>query len=371
VTEFNNADPYVPRRLARRRHRKVRAVLVGAVGLMLVAALVAGTYVFNLARTFNDKTQEISSAFPDEANRPVKDPEDGSLNILLMGADFGGSNQVPASLIAGGATGQRSDTLMLLHVPEDRSGLYVMSIMRDTWTEIPGHGEHKINAALAFGGVPLVVETIEGLLDTKVDHVAMVDFQGFRDLTTALGGVEVHNEIPFTADDTDYFYPVGDITLEGDYALRFVRERKSFADGDYQRVRNQQLFLQAVMDKFLTAETLTNPATIYEVIDKVSPYLSLDASLDAGTAAGLGLQLKDIRSSDVELFTLPTAGTGTSADGQSIVLKDEAAIAEVGAALQSDTLAEYLDRTASETSADSSTGSPGAAGGPGPSNPIH
>ena len=337
--------------MARRRRRPVRIVLFSALGIVLVAGLVAGTYLATLANTFNGKTQQIAQAFPSEQTRPVKDPDDGSLNILLLGADFGSATQASAQAQTAGATGQRADTMMLVHIPEDRSGLYVMSVMRDTWTDIPGYGEHKINAAMALGGTPLVVQTLEGLFDTKIDHVAMIDFEGFRDLTTALGGVEVKNDFAFTANDTDYFYPVGELTLEGDRALRFVRERKSFIDGDYQRVRNQQKFIKAIMAKFLTAETLTNPATIYEVIDKVSPYLSFDQTFDAATAAGLGLQLKDIRTADVELFTLPTSGVGTSFDGQSIVLKDEVAIAGIGAALKSDTMAAWLEAQKESTPA--------------------
>ena len=338
---------YVPRRMARRRRRPVRIILFSALGIVLVAGLVAGTYLTSLANMFNGKTQQIAQAFPSEQTRPVKDPDDGSMNILLLGAD----NGTQVSTQASGAVEQRADTMMLLHIPEDRSGIYVMSIMRDTWTDIPGYGEHKINAAMTLGGTPLVVQTLEGLFDTKIDHVAMIDFEGFRDLTTALGGIQVKNDFAFTAHDTDYFYPVGKLTLEGDRALRFVRERKSFIDGDYQRVRNQQKFMKALMAKILTAETLTNPATVYQVIDRVSPYLSFDQTFDAATAAGLGLQLKDLRTSDVELFTLPTAGIGTSADGQSIVLRDEAAIAQIGAALKTDTMAQWVKSQEESTAA--------------------
>lgn len=343
--------------MAPRKRHPVRAVILTAVSLVVVAALVAGGYLFTLANTFDGKTPELGSAFPDESLRPVKDPGDGSMNILLMGADHGGANQAPEDILEGGGTGQRADTMMMVHVPADRQGIYVMSVLRDTWIEIPGHGDHKINAAMAFGGVPLVVQTFEGLFDTKIDHVAVVDFQGFRDLTTALGGVTVKNDIEFTANDTDYFYPVGNIDLQGDRALRFVRERKSFVDGDYQRVRNQQKFLKAVLDKMLQAKTLTNPSTLYKVIDKVSPYISLDDNFDASTAAGLGLQLKSIRPDDVHLFTLPTLGTSTSADGQSIVIKDQDAIDSVGKALQTDDMDSYLAEADAESASESSSAS--------------
>ncbi|WP_372699780.1 LCP family protein [Arthrobacter sp. JSM 101049] len=341
-----------------KKHR-ARTILIAVASVVVLVAVVAGGYVFTLANTFDGKTETLQSAFPDEEGRPVKDPGDASMNILLMGADFGGANQVTSNVIESGGTGQRSDTMMLVHIPANREGVYVMSVMRDTWLEIPGHGMNKINAAMAFGGVPLVVQTFEGLFDTKIDHVAVIDFQGFRDLTTALGGVTVQNDIAFTANDTDYFYPVGELNLKGDRALRFVRERKSFVSGDYQRVKNQQKFLDAVINKMLAAQTLTNPATLYQVIDKVSPYLTLDKTFDAQTIAGLGLQLKDLRPNDVHSFTLPTAGTSRSADGQSIVLKDQEAIDRVGRALRSDTMKSYLSEESEAGSATSSGVAPG------------
>jgi LCP family protein required for cell wall assembly len=335
---------YIPRRLARPKKRKGLLVLLGTIALVLVAAIVASTYVANLAQTFNTKTREIGQAFPEEQVRPVKNPDDGSLNFLLLGVDHGADDTETTNLLQAGGTDQRSDSMMMMHIPEDRKGVYVMSIMRDLYTDIPGHGTQKVNAAMSLGGVPLVVQTVEGMFDTKIDHVAMVDFDGFKELTTALGGVTVKNDIEFTSTDSKkYEFPVGNIELEGDRALRFVRERKPFVDGDYQRVRNQQKFIKAVMNEMLSKDTLTNPATIFEVIDKVSPYLALDDGLDAATAAGIGLQLKDLRPSNIEMFTLPTAGLGTSSDGQSIVLRDEQAILDIGQALRTDNLKTYLD----------------------------
>jgi len=335
---------YVPRRLARPKKRRGLFVLLSTVAVVVVAVVVASTYVASLAETFNSKTRVIGEAFPDEQDRPVKNPDDGSLNFLLLGVDHGADGTETSDLLQAGGTDQRSDSMMLMHIPEDRKGVYVMSIMRDLYTDIPGYGSHKINSAMALGGVPLVVQTVEGMLDTKIDHVAMVDFEGFKDLTTALGGVTVNNDIEFNSTDSKkHHYPVGDIVLEGNRALRFVRERKPFVDGDYQRVRNQQKFIKAVMDELLSKDTLTNPATIFEVIDKVSPYLALDDGFDAATAAGIGLQLKDLRSSGIKMFTLPTAGIGTSPDGQSIVERDEQALVDIGEALRTDTFKTYLD----------------------------
>lgn len=230
--------------------------------------------------------------------------------------------------------------MMWVHIPADRKNIYMMSIMRDTWVQIPGHGEAKMNAAMALGGIPLVVQTLEGMFDTRLDHVAVVDFEGFKAMTDALGGVNVN--VPAAFNTKQFSFPAGKQQLSGEQALAFVRERKAFSDGDYQRVKNQQLFLKALMSKFLTAETLTNPVKISSLVDTVSPYVSVDKSLDAAAVGSLALGLRNVRTADVASFTLPTSGIGTSADGQSIVLRDDAAIVKVGAALRGDTLDNFI-----------------------------
>ncbi|PQZ92253.1 transcriptional regulator [Arthrobacter sp. MYb227] len=337
---------YTPRRLQPPKKSTGMIVLFSAVAVVLIAVLSAGGYLMSLANTFDKKTQTIESAFPDENLRPVKNPEDGSLNFLLLGVDSGADGTQASDMLSGGGTDQRSDSMMLMHIPANRQGVYVMSIMRDLWTEIPGYGKHKINASMAFGGVPLAVQTIEGMFDTKIDHVAMIDFDGFKELSTALGGVTVQNDIEFwSTDKKKYHYPVGELNLQGNKALRFVRERKPFIDGDYQRVRNQQTFVKAAISELLSKNTLTNPATVYEVIDKVAPYLSFDNGFDSASAAGLALQMKSLRAGNVEMFTLPTDGTGTSPDGQSIILRNEQAILDIGAALRSDTFSSYVANT--------------------------
>ena len=328
----------------RKRKRRIRGVLLSVVALVVVAALGAGFYVFNLQHNFNSKSNSVAINYTDEQQslRPVKNPDDGSMNILMLGVDHADENETESTALDG-AVSQRSDSMMLVHIPEDRKQIYVMSLVRDMWVDVPGYGQHKLNAAVELGGIPLLMQTVEGLFDTKVDHVAMIDFAGFRELSTALGGVKMTNEIPFTANDTDYFYPEGEITLEGDRALRFVRERKSFSDGDYQRVKNQRTFLMAAVNQMLSNDTLTNPTKLYNIIDKVSPYLTFDSEFDAATIVGLGMQLKNVDTENLDMFTMPTAGSSTSPDGQSIELASKLAVAQISEALQTDTMAKYLE----------------------------
>ncbi len=325
----------------RKKSHTARNILLGLLAVVLVAGTVSGFYVYNLANSFNTKTQKIEHAFPAESTRPTKPvlPNGGDpMNILVLGSDSRSASVDTAE--KGAPSDQRSDSMMLLHVPADRKNIYITSIMRDTWVDIPGHGSAKINAAMAFGGVPLVVQTVEGILGARIDHVAVIDFEGFKSMTDALGGVEVNVPIAFNARNFDF--AKGKQVLSGDKALVFVRERYSFADGDYQRVKNQQLFLKALLGKFLTAETLTDPAKISAVVDQVSPYVSVDQSLDAVAVGKLALELRSVRSGDVQSFTLPNSGTGWSADGQSIVVPDQGAIDALKKALKEDKVGEYL-----------------------------
>ncbi|MGJ9402579.1 LCP family protein [Arthrobacter sp. KK5.5] len=336
-----------------RRTKRRRPVLITMVSLGLVvvlAAVVAFGYLASLAGSFDSKSQAIESAFPDDDVRPERAAEaSDARNFLVIGSDArGGSGETED--LPSVPNGGRSDTLMLVNIPGDRQSINVMSVMRDTWVAIPGHGEHKINAALALGGIPLLVQTLEGLVDTRIDHVAIIDFEGFRALTTALGGVEVNNPREFRSSGVEgETFAAGKITLEGESALKFVRERKRFSDGDYTRVANQQLFLKGVMSRFLTAETLTDPGKISAIVDDFAPFVSVDDDLTGLAAGQLAVSLRKARSTDVHTFTLPNLGTGRSTDGQSIVVHDPEAVSEIAAALSEDRLTAYVTDNRLET----------------------
>lgn len=316
------------------------SAVVAIAAVILLVAGAAGVYTWNLSHTFDSQTEKITDAFPPEEVRPpvLESEARKAENILLLGSDMRGSAKGSLSKL----TGQRSDTMMVVHVPVDRKNVYVMSILRDSWLEIPGHGPAKINAALSYGGVPLAVQTVEGLLQTRIDHVAIVDFAGFKGVTDALGGVKIDNPIGFTSTHLKgHYFDEGELELDGKEALAFVRERYGFSDGDFQRVRNQQRFLKAVVRKSLSAETVTNPAKISSLIGAIAPYVAVDEGLDSAYIAARGVELREVRAGDVVFFTLPTSGTGTSDDGQSIVNIDWDKLTAVQQAFQTDTLDRY------------------------------
>ncbi|WP_166784519.1 MULTISPECIES: LCP family protein [Cryobacterium] len=324
------------------KRRGLRIVVIAIVAVFLLVVGAVGVYAWSLSNTFDTQTVKIPDVFPDETSRPTVPPVDASSgqstsgqNILLLGSDTRGANDGSIADL----TGQRSDTIMVVHVPADRENIFVMSVMRDSWLEIPGRGKAKINAAMSYGGVPLAVQTVEGLLGARIDHVAIVDFTGFKGITDALGGVDIDNPIGFDSSHLKgRYFAEGTHLLNGTEALAFVRERYAFSDGDFQRARNQQAFIKAVLGKSLTAETLTNPAKISGLVGAIAPYLAVDDGLDSAYVAGLAVELRDVRVGDVTFFTLPTTGTGTSPDGQSIVVIDQDKLKAVQKGFQTGTL---------------------------------
>ncbi|MBX0299890.1 LCP family protein [Cryobacterium sp. 1639] len=306
----------------------------------VIALVVAGmitAVLWSVTSTF-ESVERIPFAFPPAAERPavVTGEAAAAQNFLLLGSDNRGEDGSLANL-----AGQHSDTIVVVHIPADRSGLSIMSIPRDSWVPVPGHGETSISSALSLGGVPLAVQTVESLIGVRVDHVALVDFAGFEAVTDALGGVSIDNPVAFDS----YYLPgrtfaAGAQHLDGAEALAFARERAAFAGGDMQRVQNQQLLIKALLGGVLQAETLTNPSTVGSVVGAVTPHLAIDEQLTSGDLVALGVAMREVRAEDVAFFTIPTAGTDgrTTDEGHPIVNIDWQRLPGLQEAFRSDTV---------------------------------
>lgn len=320
---------------ARRHGHLLRNVLLVLLSLVLVLVLLVSLFLWNLGRTFDEGKQVIAQAFPEESTRPAaSSAQDRGTTVLLLGSDHRDDRLR--------AEGERADSIMLAHIPEDGGEVYVMSILRDTWVDIPGHGRGKINSALDLGGPALMVETVEELFGIRVDQVVEADFAGFRGLTDALGGVTIDVPKDFVSWENEIPFEEGPMHMDGATALEFVRERHAFAGGDYDRVTNQRAYVEAVLEKLISAQTLSRPARIQEAVAEISPYLEVSEGLDAGWIAGLAPDLAGLSASDIEMFTVPTEGIGTSPDGQSVVLPDLEAMAEIGVTISEDKLEKYV-----------------------------
>ena len=311
-----------------------RWISVSIVGIIVLALLVVIGWYFLRVNPSVQQVETIETAFPEESLRPeANEGPSQPVNVLLLGSD---SRAEDGSLLTD--LGDRADTILVAHIPPDRETIQIMSIMRDSWVDIPGHGFSKVNAALALGGVPLMVQTVEGLIDQRIDHVGVIDFDGFEGLTEALGGVTVDNDLAFSY--YGYDYPQGEITLQGEEALIYVRARYPFSDGDYQRTYNQRAFLRGMMSQLMTRENLTNPNRAADLFATVSPYIATTETVDLGTVLSLGPSMAGISNSNIQTFTMPTLGTGMEGS-QSVVYVNQDGLAEVQAAFDEESMTNF------------------------------
>ena len=255
-------------------------------------------------------------------------------NILLLGSDTRSGSD--AALVSG----SRADTIMLMHIPADGKGVYIISIMRDTWVNIPGYGAAKINAALNYGGISLQVATVENLVGVKIDHVAEIEFEGFKSLVNAVGGVDV--QVPFAFTSNVWTFTPGVMHMNGSAALTFVRERYSFADGDYQRVRNQRAFLRGLYSTMKAKGALSSVGSFQSAVESLADYMRVDSGLNAAQIAQIAAPVLTSGDTTMRMTTLPNAGPGWSYDGQSIILVNQAANAQLSYALQHDSMDQFL-----------------------------
>ena len=255
-------------------------------------------------------------------------------NILLLGSDTRSGSE------AAQVSGSRADSIMLAHIPADGKGVYLVSIMRDTWVNIPGYGAAKINAALNYGGISLQVATVENLLGIKIDHVAEIEFEGFKALVNSVGGVDV--QVPFNFDINIWSFKQGVQHMDGGAALAFVRARYQFADGDYQRVRNQRAFRRGLYNTMKSKGALDNVGSFQSAVESIAGYMRVDSGLNAAQIAQIAAPVLTSGDTTMRMTTLPNAGPGWSYDGQSIVIVNQAANANLSYALQHDSMDQFM-----------------------------
>jgi LCP family protein required for cell wall assembly len=219
----------------------------------------------------------------------------------------------------------------------------VISIPRDLWVQMPGRDRGKINSAFAAGGSRLLSETVEALSGVRIDHVAAVDFTGFKAMTDALGGVEIHLDEPIHDPSNGWSWPAGRNLLDGEEALRFVRERKGLSGSDLDRIGRQQAFLLALGEKASESGTLTSPWKLDAFLRAASGSLAVDAQTDFATLRSLAARLARIGPERVSFVTMPTGGSAWVGD-QNVLLPDPEARDGLFDALLDGRLEGYLER---------------------------
>jgi LCP family protein required for cell wall assembly len=159
----------------------------------------------------------------------------------------------------------RSDTMIVLTVNPNKNSIKMLSIPRDTRTEIVGRGkEDKINHAYAFGGVEMSMSTVENFLDIPIDYYMKINMEGFKDIVDAVGGVTVNNDLDFTSDGVHF--AEGPLTLNGEDALKFSRMRYDDPRGDFGRQLRQRLIIQGVIHEGASVSSITNFGSIFSAL---------------------------------------------------------------------------------------------------------
>jgi LCP family protein required for cell wall assembly len=305
---------HTPKRRAEpSRTRKVGTrVLVGVLAVSLVLGAV-GIYFYKRFEGNITQLDVTKSLGKDRPQRLDNGPK-RALNVLVMGSDTrkGKGNHVA------GETPGLSDTTILLHLSKDRSRAYGVSIPRDTMVERPtctkkdGSGTvegglTQFNAAYEVGGPACTIKTVESITKVFIDHFVVVDFNGFKKMVDALGGVKVC--VPSEVDDTvgNIHLAAGTYNVTGDQALDYVRVRHGIsANGDIGRMKRQQTFIAGMINKAVSAGTLANPVKLVRFLDAATKSLTTDPEFAHLKAlASLGSSLKNVGLDKITFITAP------------------------------------------------------------------
>ncbi|WP_370585818.1 LCP family protein [Tessaracoccus sp. MC1627] len=301
--------PKAPRRRTRRRRRPLRRFVGTMLVLWLLFLLVTPLYAWVIS-TRVDATPA--------GDRPADQP---GTTVLLVGSDA-----------RAGVAGARTDTMMLMHRPAVGDPV-LLSMPRDSLVSIPGRSDNRLNAAFAFGGAPLLVETVEANTGIRIDGYLEVGFDGVVDVVDALGGIEVCPTFDIDDRDSHLTMSAGCQRVDGTTALGYVRMRKGDPRGDLGRVDRQREVMGAMAREVIHPMTVLNPVRYWQL--NMAAAQSLGRGEDTGlldmaaVAAGF---FAATTGSGISM-TVPVAGTGNVSGVGSVVRWDDAAAAEVFSAL--------------------------------------
>ncbi|WP_371780636.1 LCP family protein [Streptosporangium subroseum] len=312
----------------RRERRSVRGARSRRRGLFLAGALscaVLGGSGVSWALT-NYVTTTIKSVDAGVAGSQST----GAMNILVVGVDKRDdlTRRQQNELKLGREVGQRTDTMMVLHLSEDHTKVTVVSLPRDTWTTIPGQGLHKLNAAYQLGGPKLTVQAVQDATGLTVHHYVEVNVLGFIGVVDSLGGVSVCTPVAINDPKTALMLQPGTYSLNGVRALAYARTRAT-ARSDLDRIDRQQQVISALLNQALSGGTLANPVKLASFVNTTLGTLQVDDMLRKDLL-GLADQLKNVSTDDVSFATVPLADVDyKTPTGESAVLWDKAGAKEL------------------------------------------
>ncbi|WP_342505758.1 LCP family protein [Sporosarcina sp. FSL K6-2383] len=277
-----------------KRSERKKSKRRGLRNFFLVTAIILAIGIFYWVYQFNSGQSLAGEGLDKEANTEfepfeAEDPQFGEINVLLLGSDARGTDE-----------DARSDSLMIAHYNQTTNEVKLVSVMRDTYVDIPEYGYHKMNTAFALGGPELVRKTIKHNFDVDVHYYAMVDFTGFPKIidVVAPDGIEVDIQSTMSHGIGMVLKP-GKQVLHGDQLLGYVRYRNDIRS-DYGRVERQQEVLSKVKDQAISVHSLLN---LPKILGVVNPYI--DTNVDNRTILTIGKGLLTGKTRGMETMRIP------------------------------------------------------------------
>lgn len=284
-------------------------------GIVIVAAGIGAYFYADFTASIGKMQHKTKSIDTSTSLGKIKAKK--TIQILLIGVDERAND------------GGRSDALVVMNLNPKKNTIHMISIPRDTRTEIVGHGTtDKINHAYAFGGVDMTVNTVEKFLGEQIEYYVKVNMAGLKSFVNAVGGVKVDNPLDWYDEGyykKGYHYEKGMISLDGDQALGFVRMRHFDPQGDFGRNARQRLVIQAVIDK--SANSISLPK-IHGMLKAMGKNVEMNMSSSA-----MKILVKNYRQTRANMINYEVAGTGGKIDGVYYLLVSDEEKAKVKALL--------------------------------------
>jgi LCP family protein required for cell wall assembly len=279
------------------RPRRILAILAGLIALIVVAAVAVYFSV-------NSKLTKVDALSPTSFTS-------AGTNWLITGSDSrAGLSKAEENQLALGhdISGSRSDTILLLHVPANGTPPTLVSLPRDSYVPIPGHGFNKLNAAYAFGGPKLLVRTVQNATGLPIDHYMGIGFGGLVSVVDDVGGVDICLKGPMKDPKAGLNLKAGCQTLNGDQALGFVRTR-AFTQGDLQREQDQRILIKAILAKMTSPGTLANPFAVIPAANGAASAITIDQGTGLTQLISVAFALRNPVTTTVPILN---AGLSTS-----------------------------------------------------------
>lgn len=290
------------------------------IGIVFMILLIAvGVFVFKVYSDVTSTTDEIYQDVEKDERRenPIEVKNKEPFSVLLLGVDTGDLGRTEQG---------RSDTMMVLTVNPNTNKTSIVSIPRDTYTEIIGRGTmDKINHAYAFGGASMSVNTVQNLLDIPIDYYVEVNMQGVKDIVDALDGVQVTPALSFSYDG--YSFSEGQTTtLDGNAALAYSRMRYDDPNGDYGRQARQRQIIMASMNKVASLSSIMNYQGILGTLEN-----NMQTNLTFDNMVSI---FNNYRGAVSNVEQIQLEGAGTKIDGIYYAIVDDNELAAVSGALK-------------------------------------